>query len=256
MLKKLCLIFIAVALCLPGLAFAGDASSALSQASATFSKAKKNFDLAGMRTATEQFGKAVELDPKSYDALVGLARANAHIGYIANRNQVPGAKDMCRKYGKLGMELAKKAQGLNPNRPDAFFQEAWSISIYSDGVGVLTAVRENLMDRAKNGFQKAYNIDKNYNYGAPILGMARFYQIMPWPVKDNKKSLGYYQEFERLGYLRTDPDRDLALNNYIELMIDMGGAANKAKAKVMLQELNKSESALYRQNAQKLAKSL
>ncbi len=63
-------------------------------------------------------------------------------------------------------------------------------------MSIFTALKEGLKDKTQTSFETAYGIDKNFNKGGPILSLGRFWAVLPWPLKDKKKSLEYYREFQ------------------------------------------------------------
>jgi hypothetical protein len=99
------------------------------------------------------------------------------------------------------------------------------VGIYADGVSILTALAEGLKDKTQSNFEKAYKIDKMYEEAGPVLSLARFWSVLPWPLKDNDKSLEYFKEYSKLY-----PDKAEYLIYYAEVLMDEGGKDNKAKA--------------------------
>ena len=45
--------------------------------------------------------------------------------------------------------------------------------------------------------QRAYELDKHYEDGAPIVALGRFYHLLPWPLRDLERSAAYLEEARR-----------------------------------------------------------
>jgi hypothetical protein len=102
------------------------------------------------------------------------------------------------------------------------------VGIYSDGVSIFTALKEGLKDKTQKSFEKTYEINKMYKDGGPMLSLGRFWAVLPWPLRDRKKSLAYYREYQQTKYFATNTEAQLFL---AELLIQMGGDKNKTEAK-------------------------
>jgi hypothetical protein len=94
------------------------------------------------------------------------------------------------------MEIAEEAQGIEPDRVEGYFWQGACIGVYSDGTGVVTAVKEGFYKKSKTAIRKAYELDKSYNDYDPVFAKAMFYIALPFPWKDKKKALACYREFE------------------------------------------------------------
>ena len=85
------------------------------------------------------------------------------------------------------------------------------MGVYSDGVSILTALGEGLKDKTQNSFEKTYDIDKMYKEGGPMLSLGRFWAVLPWPMRDRKKSLKYYREYQETEWFATNTEAQLFL---------------------------------------------
>ncbi|MEJ2730741.1 MAG: hypothetical protein P8185_19945 [Deltaproteobacteria bacterium] len=162
---------------------------------------------------------------------------------------VEGWKDICAQYGKAGMQYAQKAIDLKPERPDGHYYYGLNVGIYSDGVSIFTALKEGLKDKTQQSFEKTYEINKMYNEGGPMLSLGRFWAVLPWPLRDRKKSLAYYREYQQTQYFASNTEAQLFL---AELLIQMGGDKNKAEAKGYVEQALESKDPYFKDWAKQL----
>ncbi len=214
--------------------------------------ADKLFNLGGIENymqAIELYKKAIAKNPDSYEANWKCARAHREYGDAAKSQKIAGWKEICAKFGKAGMQYAAKATELNPDRPDGYYYYGLNVGIYSDGVSVFTALAEGLKDKTQSSFEKTYEIDKMYKEGGPMIALGRFWQVLPWPMRDRKKSLKYYREYQATDYFADNIEAHVYLG---ELLIQMGGDKNKAEAKGYLEKAAASEDLFFRDKAKEL----
>ena len=136
------------------------------------------------------------------------------------------------------MQYAQKAIELKPERPDGHYYYGLNVGIYSDGVSIFTALKEGLKDKTQTSFEKTYEINKMYKEGGPMLSLGRFWAVLPWPLRDRKKSLAYYREYQETQYFATNIEARLFV---AELLIQMGGDKNKTEAKSYVDDGLKSD---------------
>ena len=156
--------------------------------------------LENFKQAIDYYLKALEENPNSYEANWKCARSHREDGNEAKSQKVDGWKDICAEYGKKGMQYAQKAIELEPGRPDGHYYYGLNVGIYSDGVSIFTALSEGLKDKTQTSFEKAYEVDKMYKEAGPMLCLGRFWAVLPWPMRDRKKSLQYYREYQATKY--------------------------------------------------------
>jgi len=138
----------------------------------------------------------MEEDPEAYEILWRCARSAHQYGEAARSLQVAGWEEICKEWGKQGMDIAGRAQSIEPDRVEGYFWQAACVGVYSDGTGLMTAVKEGFYKRSKNAMAKAYELDESYNDYDPVFGSAMFWITLPFPLKSKKKALAYYREFE------------------------------------------------------------
>jgi len=199
-------------------------------------EADRIFDQGGMenyKKSIDLYLKAVEQQPDDFEANWKCARAYREYADKAKKSGVEGWKDICAQYGKAGMQYAKKAIELKPERPEGYYYYGLNVGIYSDGVSILTALSEGLKDKTQQSFEKAYAINKMYKEGGPMLALGRFWAVLPWPLRDRKKALAYYREYQETKYFATNTEAHLFL---AELLIQMGEEKNISEAKGYLEK--------------------
>jgi tetratricopeptide (TPR) repeat protein len=209
-------------------------------------EADKIFDHGGLenyKKSIDLYVKAVEQAPDDYEANWKCARAYREYADEVKKKEVEGWKDICAQYGKNGMQYAQKAIELKPERPDGHYYYGLNVGIYSDGVSILTALSEGLKGKTQQSFEKTYEINKMYKEGGPMLSLGRFWAVLPWPLRDRKKSLAYYREYQETQYFTTNTEARLFL---AELLIQIGGDENKAEAKGYLEKGLKSDDPYFR----------
>jgi len=205
--------------------------------------------LANYKQAIELYQNAIAENPSSYEAAWKCARACREYGNAAKSQKVEGWKDICAQYGKQGMQYAQKAIELDPAKPDGHYYYGLNVGVYSDGVSVFTALAEGLKDKTQSSFEKAYKIDKMYKKGGPMIALGRFWAVLPWPMRDRKKSLKYYREYQATEYFADNIEAHVYLG---ELLIQMGGDKNKAEAKGYLEKAAQSDDPYFRDRAKEL----
>jgi tetratricopeptide (TPR) repeat protein len=215
-------------------------------------EADKIFDQGGLenyKKSIDIYLKAVEQQPNDYEANWKCARAYREYADKAKKAGVEGWEKICAQYGKIGMQYAKKAIELKPERPDGHYYYGLNVGIYSDGVSILTALSEGLKDKTQQSFEKTYAINKMYKDGGPMLSLGRFWAVLPWPLRDRKKALTYYREYQQTPYFATNTEAQLFV---AELLIQMDGKENKAEAQGYLEKGLQSDDPYFRNWAERL----
>jgi tetratricopeptide (TPR) repeat protein len=209
--------------------------------------------LANYKQAIDLYKKALAENPDSYEANWKCARAHREYGDTAKTGKIDGWKKICAEYGKAGMRYAQKASELEPEKPDGFYYYGLNVGVYSDGVSIFTALSEGLKDKTQKSFEKTYNIDKMYKKAGPMIALGRFWQVLPWPMRDRKKALKYYREYQGTEYFADNIEVHVYLG---ELLIQIGGKKNKTEAKGYLEIAANSDDAFYKERAEELLKKL
>jgi tetratricopeptide (TPR) repeat protein len=120
-------------------------------------------------------------------------------------DEASGWKDTARPIAKDGMKFGEIAFKLNPTGVEGWYWYACSVGSYSDCVSILKALGEGLKGKTQMGFENAYKFDKKYDKGGPILGLGRFWQVLPGIAgQDRKKAEALFNEY--LSIFGSDPD--------------------------------------------------
>jgi len=215
-------------------------------------EADKIFDQGGLenyKKSIDLYVKAVEKDSGDYEAAWKCARAHREYADQAKKKGVEDWKDICAQYGKAGMQYARKAIELKPQRPDGHYYYGLSVGIYSDGVSILTALSEGLKGKTQEAFEKTYEINKMYKEGGPMLSLGRFWAVLPWPLRDRKKSIIYYREYQETKFFATNTEAQLFV---AELLIQIGKDKDKAEARGYLEPGLKSDDPYFKDWAKQL----
>jgi tetratricopeptide (TPR) repeat protein len=215
-------------------------------------EADKLFELGGLenyKQAIDLYQKAIAHNPGSYEANWKCARAHREYGNAAKTEKVDGWKDICARYGKEGMNYARKATELEPEKPDGYYYFGLNVGIYSDGVSIFTALSEGLKDKTQSSFEKTYELEKMYKEGGSILALGRFWAMLPWPMRDRDKSLKYYREYQATEFFADNLEAHVYLG---ELLIQIGGDKNKTEAKGYLKRATQSNDPYFRDKAMEL----
>jgi len=212
-------------------------------------KAYARGGLEGYKLAIELLEKALAANPNSYEANWKCARAYREYGDEAKAQKIAGWEDICAKYGKTGMQYAQKAIELEPDKPDGHYYYGLNVGIYADGVSIFTALSEGLKDKTQTSFEKTYALDKMYKEAGPMLSLGRFWAVLPWPMRDRKKSLQYYREYQATEYFADN----LEAHFYVgEVLYEIGGKENKAEAKTLLEKAAQTDDPFFRDQAREL----
>lgn len=188
--------------------------------------------------------KVVEADPDSYEANWKCARAHREYADHALEGEHEGWKDICKEYGKKGMGYAEKAQEIEPEKVEGQYYYGLSAATYSDGVSILKALKEGLKGSTQDAFYKAYDINKMYDIGGPMLAIGRFWHQLPFPFKNKNRAEKFLEEHHK--YFPDDPE---GLVYYAELLID---SRKKKEAIPLLEKAIAGDEPYYSKWAQRL----
>lgn len=224
-----------VMMCLTTLALA---SETMPQPGMTdgWSKAQALIDAGGVdncKKALDLCMEEVKKDPNGFQANWMAAQACREYGLAVKKSEAPGWEKICKEYGKKGMNFAEKAITIDPSKPQGYYWYGTSVGIYSDGVSILTALKEGLKDKTQNSLETVYKIDKTYDKYGAVGALGRFWQVLPWPLNDKDKSLEYYREYQKTKFYN-DPDT-VEIRIYLaEILKD--GKKTKEEARTLLTE--------------------
>jgi hypothetical protein len=173
--------------------------------------------------------------PDNFEYNWKAAKAIWKYGFETEKLDLPDWKDTCKVLGKKGMAYAEKAISLGPDKPNAYLYYGRNVGIYADAVSILTALKEGLKDKTQENLEKAYQVDKTFEKGAPIYSLGRYWQLVPWPFMDKDKAMELYREFQKTEFYK-DPANVEARIYMAEILAEKWGDEPKAEAKVLLEE--------------------
>ncbi len=223
----------------------GAAAQDLDQADRLYEKG----GLDNCRAAIELYLQALARQPQSFELNWKSARAIRRYGELSKKQQLEGWKNICAEYGRKGMQYAQAAIDLEPGQPHGHYYYGLSAGTYSDGVSILTALTEGLKGKTQSGFERAYELDRNYDEGGPMLALGRFWAVLPWPLYNKKKALALYREFQASPFFAASDEGRIYL---AELLIDLGDQEGKAEARALLEQAGNSGDAYFRDWARRL----
>jgi len=137
-------------------------------------------DQPGVEKEMEQvLAQHLAVEPRSFDANWRLA---------ALYNWIADAKEADEKaaLGKKAWDAADKAIAANADDVRGHYNGAVGIGLYSEGVGIITALSQGLEGKFRDRIQTALRLDKDYLDGAPQVVWGRYFFKLPWP----KRNLG------------------------------------------------------------------
>lgn len=206
--------------------------------------------LENSKKALDLCTKALEKDPNNFKANWMAAKACWLYGMYTQELYFADWKDVFRLYGKKGMGYAEKAIALNPKRVEGHFWYGMNVGIYTDSVNIITVLFEGLKGKVQNSFETAYKYDKYFDHGGPIAALGRFWQVLPWPLKDKKLAMKYYREFHKTKFFGL-PDTVQFNVYFAELLMD--NPKTRKEAKALLEQVPKmSKNQYWRDQAKQL----
>lgn len=73
-----------------------------------------------------------------------------------------------------------------------------------------------------------------YDNAGAILALGRYWALVPWPFKDEKKALKYYREYQATQYFKKSDEGPLYL---AELLLKLKRKEYEAEAKTLLEKM-------------------
>jgi tetratricopeptide (TPR) repeat protein len=211
-------------------------------------------EMENLRQAVSLYEKILERDSDNFEAAWRCASACREYAIAAKHGEAENWKDICAEYGKKGMQCARKAMDLKPEQPHGYYYYGLSVGAYSDGVGILTALKEGLKKKTQKNLEKAYEIDKTFNQGGPILALGRFWQQVPWPYHDEEKAMDYYRELEKTPYFGKKVESYIYM---AEILVEQWDEASKKEARQLLEKaIAQTEDPYWEKHARELMEEL
>ncbi len=166
---------------------------------------------------------ALAEDPDNFDLHWNIARFYFWLGDTA-------PDDTLRtQHSKSCWDHAIRATELSPNAVEGHYWSMACIGTYSEGVGIINAVRQGLATKFQEAGERAEAIDRNHDSGGPMRGLGRFHHQLPWPLQDMDEARSYLERANAV-----DPTHGRNLYYMAELEIDDG---NEEAGRALLQRL-------------------
>jgi hypothetical protein len=132
--------------------------------------------------------QGLQAAPDSYEVEWRLSRAYFWVAY--------GQSSRVARKAMAGQaaDWAARARAREPGRVEGHYFYAVAIGAYADCIGAVQAVVEGVVTKFEGAAERAYEIDRNYEHGAPITVLGRYYYVLPWPKRDLGRSRRYLEE--------------------------------------------------------------
>lgn len=135
--------------------------------------------------------QAFEEYPSSYDLAWRLARAFWRTGDLAtDASRRRDGYATARRY-------AERAATLDPDRVEGHCYYALTIGDYGGTLSLLGAITEGIGSTFEREIKRAYDINRDFDHGSPMLALGRYYFALPWPKRDLKQSRHYLEELKQ-----------------------------------------------------------
>ncbi len=193
-------------------------------------------NLDSFKKAIGLYEQATRQDPANFEAWWKLARAHQWYGDLSQSRDVSGWKEICVEHGKAGMNAADKAIALKPNNVEGHFFKGCCAGTLSEGAGIMTLIKEDIVGTIESSFLKAYEIDKRFDHGGPMQAIGQFYMSLPWPFNDKKKAMQYLRENQQI--YPDDPCGQVIL---AQLLIKQNKRGDRDEARQLLQKATKPD---------------
>jgi hypothetical protein len=140
-----------------------------------------------------QIGHSIlRTEPDRYAAAWRLAQAFAWRGYNTQN------KTERREAAQTAMQYAETAIAQKPDGGEGHFMAAISIAVFGSSIGIPEALVRGIAPKFESAVRKAYELNKHFDGGSPIVALGRYYYELPWPLRDLEQSAAYLEEARSL----------------------------------------------------------
>jgi predicted Zn-dependent protease len=94
-------------------------------------------------------------------------------------------------------QLAERAIDLQPDRVEGHIYYAVAIGEYATTIGVNEVIWKGVGPKLEHAALRAYALDKDYDEGASMTTLGRYYSMLPWPLQDLQQSRRYLEELRQ-----------------------------------------------------------
>ncbi len=158
----------------------------------------ENYQPSGVKLLKEALDiclSLVESHPNNYEVLWRCTRSCAQYTEAVFGLQAEQWKDICKTWGKRGMEFGKSAQKIESERVEAYYWQLKCIGSFARAAGIISILTEGLKGMSDHSMAKAYELDKSYLDYSPVFMRAMQNYECPRPFRDKKKAMEYYKEY-------------------------------------------------------------
>ncbi len=103
-------------------------------------------------------------------------------------NGMMDGSELKASVGKQCWDAGEKAVAINADDVHGQYWATVGMGLYSEGLGILSALGQGIEGKFKNRVGLAIKLDKNYLDGGPTMLAGRFYWKLPWPKRDLDQS--------------------------------------------------------------------
>ncbi|MCF8095330.1 MAG: hypothetical protein K9J79_08220 [Desulfobacteraceae bacterium] len=203
-----------------------------------------------LKQSVTLYKQITQQHPDSYEAFWKASRSCRVIARMAVIGELDNLEQICKSFGKQGMELAQKAIALEPEKVEGHFYYAVNVGGYAKGASIWSILSEGLKDKAQKHLKKAYEIDIKYNGFVLLMHMGLYYEVLPWYAgQDKAKALEHYREALRLMPRQSlyRPQLHVLAG---KLMLDQG--VEETKARQLLRQAAASDSSYFSRKASEI----
>jgi tetratricopeptide (TPR) repeat protein len=191
---------------------------------------QQSFTVRKTWTSIALFLQALERSPDCYEALWRLARSYAWISELEFDRGGNAA------LGKKGYDAAFRAIQLDPRRVEGYFWSAVCVGEYGRGMGLWRAFREGIGTKFRRYLDFAMRIDRAYEDGGADRMLGYYYNIIPWPLRDKRKS---FEHFRRS--LEYSPRHPRTLLFFARVLVEEGRRAEAVEKLEVCASVSPSE---------------
>lgn len=130
----------------------------------------------------------LESYPENYDLTWRLARAWSWRGYTTDD---PTER---QRAAENALAVGRRAMTLAPDRVEGYFTYAIASGVYANAVGVAQAFVRRVGPDFERAMKRAYEIDRHFDDGSPMVALGRYYYELPWPLRDLAQSARLLEE--------------------------------------------------------------
>ncbi len=148
---------------------------------------KKRDQPAALKEMHALVDQQLAVDARAFEANWRLASL-----YNWEANGTEGDKKA--ELGKMAWEVGDRAILAKPGDVRGQYYAGLGVGLYSEGIGILTALSQGVEGKFRERMLAALRIDKDYLDGAPQVVWGRYFFKLPWPKRDVDQSIKVLEE--------------------------------------------------------------